>query len=190
MGFDLGRAEEAVAAWLATATGLPCRDDDTASVVSRIIPKFAQTPNLPMPYLTYLVPPPLSTGREEQRKVFDPNQPEGLEVQVTSIFRGELTVTVNVYTERARGGPDADGFLSAGGYIHRVQQHLGLQSVRDQLRCAGLVLIDRGTPRDFSSLAGAVGQGRAVLEVRFRVTDTIAEGEGYISTVNPTVTAS
>lgn len=180
------RYEDAIAAWLSEATQLPWQDTATGAV-ARIFPKFQHEPQPPLPYLTFLVPSPWATGPDERRKTYDSKAPPGQEMKVFTRGEREFTCTVDAYTETATGRRNPEGYVSAGMYLARAIDYLALPSIVRQLQAAGLVVIDRGSPNDFSMLGGAVGMGRANVAVRFRCVSSVSESEGYIETATLTV---
>lgn len=186
-GLDFGAIERAIAAVISRATGLAAEDTTTGGV-ARVVPVNEQVPQPPMPYVTFKVPPPVPNGPAELRKTFDDKRPAGQDLVVSTRQVGEFTCEINAYSQGAHGGKDFEGTPTAQAMIARIIAVVRLPSYRNALQAAGLVVIDIGRPRDFSARLGPAGQGRVVVEIRFRCTDSVSEGESYISEVAVDVT--
>jgi hypothetical protein len=186
VAIDYGAIEAAIAAWLSTATGLPSADG--AGLVARIIARNDKQPQPPLPYLTFTIPiAQQMDGPDEIRKAFPPGAAAGQEVVPTVIGNREFVVSVQCFTLATVGGADSEGNYPARHYVSKAQTALALPSVRAQLRAAGLGFVGIEGVADFSARLGPAGQGRASLDVRFRVADSITDVPyGFIATVNPT----
>lgn len=185
MALDFGAIEAAIATWLFKATGLPKADDLVAGTVSRIIPRNEKRDQPPLPYLDYFVPlPRMPGGKDEARKIFDGVAPAGEEIQIKTFGNREFVCSVSCFTEAASGGTDFEGKLTARAYLSKALSALALPSVSAALAAAGLAFVSVETAQDFSGRLGPLGQGRAMLDVRFRCIDGASETTGYIQTAN------
>jgi len=176
MALDFAAIESAILAWLVTGTGLP-----SASVILDL----QKLPQLGMPYAVARVPEPKRVaGMDELRHSDTPHAPAGAEVTTTVYGVREMVVSVKAFTLQATGAGTARQLLS------QAQTALALPGVRDDLSAAGLAFIDVELFQDLSSREGPVGQGRAVMDLRFRCADSASQTDTYIETVDATGAAS
>jgi hypothetical protein len=176
--------EAALQAWLSAATGLPALARGVGGT-SGVILEQDHLPQPAMPYLTLRVPPALPAGGpDELRSSYDGGQPNGSEVATYTVGQREFVASAKCFTRPAVGD------LTARDYLARAHSALALPSVRSALNAAGLCFVTVETLQDLSFLGGPVGQGRGVLDVRFRCVDSASESTGYIATASPTPTWS
>ncbi len=104
----------------------------------------------------------------------------GAEVVHTVTGLREVVVSLQAFSAATVGSDSARALLG------RVQAALGLDSVRFAFHAAGCSCFDSGTVKSLSvAVPGnqTVFEGRAVLEARFYVVETVAETSTYIETV-------
>lgn len=188
-GLDFSALERAIAAVISRATGLPAEDTSTGAV-AKVIPVNQQLPAPPPPYITFKVPPDWPTGPAEIRKTFDAKRPAGEDIKVTARTVGEFTLGVSAYSLGTHGSKDFEGTPTAQKLIRDFTKKIRLPTYRDQLQCAGLVVIDILRPVDFSARLGPAGQGRCSVEIRMRVVDSVSEYESYITEAPVSVTTT
>ena len=185
MALDFGAIETAIATWLAGATSLP--RVDVGDVAARIVVRNDKVPQPPPPYLTFHVPMPLGSGDpDEVRQSHDPAAAAGAEVVYTIRGERQFVCSVQAFTEAAVGGTDFEGNRTAKAYLEDARIALRKPSVRAALHAAGLSVVSIEGAADFSARLGAVGQGRATLDVRFRCVDSATDTTGYIDHVSAT----
>lgn len=91
----------------------------------------------------------------------------------------ELAISVQCFTTEKTGDNCARAVLS------KVQASLMLPTPRFALRDAGLGPFDRGVIRDVSALLDSDFEARAVLDLRFYVSEEVAEFSTYIEKCSP-----
>lgn len=178
MALVFSAIEAALQAWLVTATGIPS---------GQVLPELKKVPQLGMPYITFTVPEPRRVGGIDELRVTDtPGSPPPVGAEVTTTVYGnrEMVASIRAFTQVATGDGTAKELLS------RAQTSLALPNARALLSAAGLAFIDIETLLDLSSRSGPVGQGRAVMDVRFRCVDTATQTDTFIETVQTTPTWS
>lgn len=109
-------------------------------------------------------------------------QPAGSEVELRVSALNEFSMRVQAFTGASTGNAAALAVLS------NMRLRLRLESARAALAAAGLVLVEMGPVRDLAGIAGTRWQGRAAMELRFRLVETEAERVGYIATAEVTTT--
>jgi hypothetical protein len=175
MALDYDVLERAIAAWLASSTGLP-----DASILSR----NSKVPQPALPYIEYTVPAAAKTnGRDELRTSYDATADAGAEIIYTTRGNRETTVSVQVRTKSATGTTDSDGLSTARGYAEDAINALALPSTLAALKAVGLGFIDASGVRDLSDRSGPLGAGRVQFDVRFRLVDGASAATGYIDKV-------
>lgn len=166
MAFDWKKLEDAVFAWVHDASGL-----ETSAIF------FSQQDvNAPGgPYLTIKIGDPVRVGGHDGfTEAFD--ESDGM-VVLTTIGPREVTIQVAAY------GCPTNGNDSARAVVGKLQDSLGLPSVRQTLIDAGLGVLEEGTVQDLSAIFGTDFEGRAVLEVLGLINATAEERSGYIHSV-------
>jgi hypothetical protein len=161
---SLSSFEAALVAWLAPTFG--------ADHVMLKGEKGAQ-PDLPYAMISITGPRRAGAPRGSVFQSFDGAQ-VGQEVELRVVVEEELGVSVQAYTSAKNGSTSAKALLAA------AKLQLLLPSVHDALSAAGLALIEAGDTQDVSALLETGFQGRAVLDLRFLVTDEAAERTGYV----------
>lgn len=123
-----------------------------------------------------------SNWTEVVTQTTDLGQPAGSEVEIRVSVHSEFTVRVQAFTATTTKSTAAASVLGA------LRLKLRLQSARASLAAAGLVLVSVDAVRDLAAIAGTRWQGRAAMELRFRMVETEAERVGYIATAEVTTT--
>lgn len=171
MATDWEQVENAVFSAVATGTGLETVWSNQAELVQ------------PAGNYVTLTKPAGSGGNGltvvHTRKT-DLLQPAGQEVELRVSALNEFSVRVQAFTAATTGNAAA---LAVAG---NMRLRLRLESVRAQLAAAGLVLVEVGPARDLAAITGTRWQGRAAVELRFRLVETEAERVGYIATAEVT----
>jgi hypothetical protein len=167
--------ETALVSWLQAATGV---------IASQVYFPHQRTP----PYepasgtkaffsLMITGPDPLGAV-DEIRYPFDAGQPAGQEVQQTVVGQREVFVSVQAFTIQETGQGSAKVLLGSA--------RTALPLLGASFEAVGFSFIDSGKV-DGVPVLGDMGQGRAHMDVRFRVVDTFVLPTGYIATVGPDV---
>lgn len=117
---------------------------------------------------------------DELLELTDLDRPAGQEIELRAMGVREFHVSVQAFSAATVRGNTARAQLA------RVQNALRLPSFRDALDEVGLSPFDAGTVRNVTELVGTKFEGRAVLDVRFYVADTVSEFVGYIDDVETT----
>jgi hypothetical protein len=152
----------------------------------RIFPRTMKIPQVPYPYITYMINIPQQVvGHDEMRKYYDSSQPNGS--QLTNELRNQRDIVVGfqAFSMSPVPGLDDDGFYSAQEYLNMIQDSIDLPSVSDRLYEARLVFVDILNAGDVSLAIGPIGQGRAVMDIRFRTAYTTSEQYTWIESVAP-----
>jgi hypothetical protein len=136
-------------------------------------------PNLPYAVVSIAGPRRAGAPRGSVVQDFDPAQ-VGAEVGLTVVVEEELGVSVQAYTAPRSNNSSAKALLAV------ARTRILLPSVHDALATAGLALIEVSDTQDLTALLETGFQGRAVLDLRFLVTDEAAERTGYVATVGIT----
>jgi hypothetical protein len=174
MAIDYEAVEAAILGWLVSATGL---DADSVLLANDKYPQPT------MPYVTAKVPIPRNAGGlDEHRYSYDAAQPNGKQLTTTVVGQRETVVAVEAFTMGTVGRGSARELLS------RAETCITLPSIQQALEAAGLAFVNVDGRGDFTAPLGPVGQGRATLDVRFRLVDTASEQGTFIESV-PTPTA-
>jgi hypothetical protein len=134
---------------------------------------------------------PFVTLRRDAGQALNPNEDELVvsmnpspttadEIQMDTRVVTEFTVSVQVFTKDTRGDFSANALASV------IRNRLSMQSQLDAFRPLGLAVVARGSVQNLTDLLETGFEGRAVMDVRFRVTDGTTEFVGYIGTANVT----
>lgn len=107
-------------------------------------------------------------------------RPAGTEVELRAEGLREFAVSVQAF------GPSTTGNATGRAVLAKCQTALMLPSVRTALAAAGITPFDIGPVQNVTALVHTKFEGRAILEVRFYVRDSISEYTGYIETVEKT----
>lgn len=164
--------EDAIRAWVKTGSGLA-----DAKVIWA-----DQTGARPAgPFVTIRIGDLLALGAvDEVEELTDLGRPAGQEVEQRVVGLREFPVSVQAF------GPAVAGAGTAREYLSKVQTALALPSVRDALEAAGVSSFDQGVVRTVNELVGTKYEGRAILECRFYLLESVSEFSGYIETVEAT----
>lgn len=107
-------------------------------------------------------------------------RPAGTEVELKVEGMREFAVSLQAF------GASTTGNSTGRAVLAKCQAALTLPSVRTALAAAGITPFDIGAVQNISALSHTKFEGRAILEVRFYVRDSISEFTGYIETVEKT----
>lgn len=93
---------------------------------------------------------------------------------------------VQVFAPPARGlNPGVPGGSGNAAFIaERIRLASALTSIMDALDAVGVSVYDRGKVHYVPAVLGADFEGRAVLDIRFYVADSLSEFTGYIDSVH------
>lgn len=173
---DYQSIEDAVRAWLVAGSGLAWE---------KVVRKNDKIPQLATPYIEYTVPMAGkgSSGRDELRVLANPDTTAPKDVVYVTRGNRELVVGAKFTTKSAVGNDDAEGRYTARTYAEGCVNALGLPSVLADLKAAGLAFIEVASVLDTSDRS-IVG-GRAQLDVRFRLVDSVSATTTSIQTVDP-----
>lgn len=131
--------------------------------------------------VTSWVPAGWAPGRGEQ---LHPENPPEQEIERVHRRTGSLNITVQLYTKATKGAASAFPRLMEASAV------LDLPSVQGPLLAAGLGLVERGGVRNMTGVLGMGSQGRAVLELRFEVRETVSDFVGAATGVRLTNTVT
>ena len=104
----------------------------------------------------------------------------GTELLIDYSAPSEFHLRIQAFTSGVKGSSSAPALLSA------VHNGFDVESVRDTLRAAGLVVIERGIVQNLSALVEVKTEGRASLDIRFRFADGAQEITTFIESVKAT----
>lgn len=175
MARDWGAVQDAIRAWVKTASGLA----DGAVIWSH-----QDGPRPSRPFMTVRLTAITATGDDWVESLYDGDRPAGQEIEKRVTGTREITVSVQAYTGSSTGSSTATALLT------KVQIALALPSIRAALNDAGIGVLSRGSVTDLSAVLEDKFEGRAALEARFTTTDDISEYIGYIETVEVTETTT
>lgn len=169
--------ENALRAWVVAASGYP---------EGRVIWADQNGPRPTGDVITMQLRDIVTLGAaDEIIETTDLGRPAGQEVEVKAEGMREFACLLQCYTEATNGDSSGRAVLT------RVQTHLGLPTVGDALKAAGVSVHDRGTVQYVPGIANTNFEGRATLEVQCNGSDAAVEYVGYIATVTgPTGTYS
>lgn len=166
--------EKAIAAWVASKSGLPSGHVLWA-------PNNHGRPDGSYVTLQRGDLSPISARDEVQtidHSNDDPPPAAGAEIEYQVTAFRSFGVTLQCF---APGAPRAAA--AALSIVEALSMSLGLPSVLDALRAAGLSLYSRGSATYVPELVGTVFEGRALMELRFYVRDTVSEFGTFIGEV-------
>ncbi len=162
--------EDAIRAWVLTGSGF---EESRVWWRNQKIPQ-GQT-DFCVIGLGELIPLGAFDGHET---LTDLTRDDGQEIEIRVRGERELRVTVQTFSDAVTGNGAAKSVLS------RIQASLGLPTIRKALNDAGLSPFDRGSITDLTALVGPNFEGRASLDCRFYLRETLSEYTGYIETVD------
>lgn len=175
MAIAWATVETAIQNWVETASGL---------ADNKVIWADQDGGRQATPYMTIRMGDLVAVGTgDEVEQIFDEEADAGEEIEHRIHGQRELHVTVQAF------GPVV-GASSARALLSKVQAALSLPSVRETLRAAGLTAFDAGKIQNISALLGADFEGRAVLDVRFYIAESVSEFTTYIEHVEVTDTST
>jgi len=161
--------EDALYDWLAAATGL------TTIWAEQDSPQ----PAYPYAVLEITSGPTKVGGQDEQRQTYDGGQSLGQEIGIEVCGLREITLSVQVFAKEA----DALPTNHPRDMLSRAQSSLGLPSVLQALKVAGLSVIEEMPVQDMSEAIEDTWITRAAMDVRLGLAASVTERTGYISTV-------
>lgn len=151
-----------------------------ASGFSTIYWDYQAGDRLVRPFVTLHIASDVNLGATDELQVFDtPGQPAGEELTFKVIAQKELVVRVSAY---ARSPVRA----SARSILFDIQTGIKKPSVIAHYDMAGLAIIERGGIQHLPVLFDSTHESRAVMEIRFRMCDSVSDLETYIETVETT----
>lgn len=179
---NLAPIEDALRAWVKTATGLP---DGQVYFANQNGPQPGASGQLP--FVTILVAGDvLRMGAlDEFSTSTNLAAPAGQEITQATQGPRDLAVSVQAFGE---GTITKTGVVTAPQLLAACQTALGLESVRYALNAAGLAPYDMGEIRRLDEVVETGFQGRATLDLRFYSGDYQSETNGYINEVSGTGT--
>jgi hypothetical protein len=101
----------------------------------------------------------------------------GGEIEIRTRGDREVTVGIQIFTAAVVGNE------CARAKAIRLQALLGLPSIREPMVAAGVSPFDTGQIQNLSGLIGGDYAGRASLDCRFYITETVSDYVGYISEI-------
>jgi hypothetical protein len=113
---------------------------------------------------------------------------QGQEVELEAVAMLDVTFRVQVFVPPARATKPGTprGASNAATIAERIRIAAALPSNIDRLDTAGVAVHDLGQVDYVPELVGTDFEGRAVLECRFYVADSVSEFTGYIAEVDIT----
>lgn len=159
--------EQLLQAWVASASGIPA------------IWSHQSVARPELPFATLKHDGGSSKGIPERDLSYDSQAPAGQEITISTREHTEFAVSVQVFTA------DVVGDNAAPAILNRVRNALGLEGQVNAFAVQSLAMVDRGTVQNLTDLLETRFEGRASLDVRFRVSDGAADKTGYIATVGP-----
>jgi hypothetical protein len=140
-------------------------------------------PRLARPFLTVRRSGPQELGSTAiVRKDYDNTAPAGTEVQTRVRRQLSFTLSVQAFTTALTGTANAVALLDA------VQAQMRKRAQLDAFRAVGIALEDAGTVQDLSAVLQTDFEGRAAVDMTFRIASETLETTGYIETVNVATT--
>lgn len=166
---DWTKAEDALQAWASSRSGL------TAIWAN-------QSGNRPaLPYVTLQItagPGPI--GHDAVELSVDEDAEPGEDLVVTHSGPRTLTLSVNVYATQVTTGANA---LARAGALADT---LSLESVRDELRKAGLTVSTVSAVRDLTQLVETAFESRAQFDIQLYARSEVSERTTFIETIDLT----
>lgn len=172
--------ENAIRAWVKMATGL---SDPQVYFDHQNVPQPQSAP-----FVTISIAESGTTlGLPEIDRTTNLALPAGTEVQQAGTSIWDISILFQAFAENtvtysAGGLPNTSG-LTAVELLAKVQLALNLESVHDPLNDAGISPYEYGVVRRLDAVIETGFEGRAVLEMKCYVADTVTEGVGYIDDV-------
>lgn len=188
---NLQAVEDALRAWVKTATGFP---DAQVYFGNQ---DGAQPKNRPFATIVVSTDAAPRGAYDEIFRTQDLTQPNGSEITQTVIGQRDIGVSVSVFAENTVTYPiptfpivmPGSQGATAVELVSRCQTALGLDGVRSGLNAAGIAPYDLGSVLRLDALVETGFEGRAVLSIRMRISDTASESVGYIAEVTGTGSA-
>ncbi len=177
---DWTAIEDGVRSWVKYASGM----SDGQIIFSEQANEGASGAARPsgMPFLTIRMGDISPLGAvDEVEELTDLNRPAGMEIEERVGGMREFSVSIQAFT-----GAATNTLNAARALLSRVQTGLTLPSVAGVFNALNISCFDRGHVQNISALLGNRFEGRASLECRFYVRETISEYTGYIKTVQKT----
>lgn len=167
--------------WAAVETALQAWVQAACTGVTGFQAVFAQQSAVrpPEPFATIKHDGGGARGLAETSLVYNGAAPAGQEVELNTREHTEFTVSVQVFTK------DVLGAASASALANRIRNAAVKQLQGDAFATVNLAVVDRGTVQNMTDLLDTRFEGRAALDVRFRVSDGAQDKTGYIATVGP-----
>lgn len=163
--------QDALHAWLSTATGLACLWEKQNGLTQR-----------PTSYVSMDLTTLSGVGGHVHGHDFDASRPAGQEVELRAEQSKQWVLRVQAFLE-LQPGQTGDGAVSL---LASAVTRLRLASTRDTLAAAGVAVVDVGGVTNLTGLAGVRWQGRATVDVRLSVVESVSERVGYIETAEVT----
>lgn len=142
-------------------------------------------PRLPRPFVTLR-----RTGGTEigstvaRKKTYNGAADPGEEVETRSRRQLKFTLSIQVFALTTIGDAGASALLDA------IQGQFRKRTQLDALRAGGVALEDSGAPQELGAVLQTLFEGRAALDMVFRVASETLEATGFIETVNVATTAT
>lgn len=160
-------AENALQAWASARSGAPA------------IWANQNGTRPPLPYVTLQITAgPGRIGQDEIALTVDATAPAGQDLVMTHRGPRTITLSVNVYADPVTTGASAPARAGA------LADTLSLESVRDALRAAGLMVSTVGPVRDLTQLVDTAYESRAQFDVQLYARSEVSERTTFIETVD------
>jgi len=171
MGFNLQAFDSALMTQIVAATAALLPDGQAQVVFAN---QNARAPN--EDYVTVKPDGPFSVGTGKALvESYDNTQPQGQEVGKTYQGPAEMRLSIQAFTV---------GFENAIPILEAIQMAFQTRPVLDALETAGITVIDHGRIQSVPKVYGSDMEGRAVLEMRLYVQQSITVRTGYIAKIN------
>jgi hypothetical protein len=185
---QLGPAEDAIRAWVKAA--LPSFTDAQIYFGNQ---QIAQPAALPFVTITLAIDG-TTKGLPEIDRATNLSLPAGTEVQQTGVTIWDLSLSFQAFAENTVTYPvitlpavlPGTNGITAVELLGRIQIALDLESVHNALNAAGIAPYEYGTVKRADAVIEDHWEGRALLEMKFYLSDTIVEGVGYVAEVTGT----
>jgi hypothetical protein len=165
--------ENALHDWVAEATGLA---GDRVRFAHADQPRAQD--GLPLASINILATRAIGLDANGHR--YEPLAPNGQQIVMEASGTRETQVDVSFFS----GAVGGDG--GARDLAHQALTGLALESVRNDLRTAGVFPFDSGPVRWVPAITGAKFEARAILSMRFYYNDVLEERTTWIETVEVT----
>jgi hypothetical protein len=178
MGLAWQTIQNTVRTWLLTYA----TSQSSVALVDVIFSKQkGPQPSDPFGVLTFSAARRAAGTFDELQFAYNSGGAAGQEITPTIIGTREFTVTAEVYV------PKDTGQGTASEYLENALLALNLPSQRDAFNAIGISLIDFADIVNVTALLETVWEGRAVVDIRFRASDSATDAPtGYINTANIT----